>query len=104
MADVGSVPDLPAPRWPLREGSCPAGPGPEIRDHAQLIQLIALGRTCALMPQPLAATLADGYAVVPVPDAPPVTTVLAWPAHLRTTAVAELNRAAEQLSRMAPAT
>lgn len=42
IADVDSLPDLPMARWPRRDGSYPPGPGPEIHDQAQLLQLISL--------------------------------------------------------------
>ena len=49
MADVSALPDLPMPRWPGRDGTYPDGPGPQVRDHAQLFQLIALGRASAIL-------------------------------------------------------
>ena len=83
MAEVTALPDLPLPRWPRPDGSYPDGPGPQVRDHTQLLQLIALGRACAVMPESLRAQLRDDHAAVPVPDAPAVTTVIAWPPHSR---------------------
>jgi LysR family transcriptional regulator, benzoate and cis,cis-muconate-responsive activator of ben and cat genes len=43
-ADVTALPGLPMARWPGPDGTYPDGPGPQVRDHAQLYQLIALGR------------------------------------------------------------
>jgi len=97
MADVPALAALPLPRWPGRDGSYPGGPGPEVRDHAQLHQLIALGRACAVLPESACAHLRDDLVAVPVLDAPPVTTVIAWPPHSRSLAVAGLVRAATRL-------
>ncbi|MGA5270924.1 LysR family transcriptional regulator [Streptomyces lydicamycinicus] len=93
-ADVTELPDLPMPRWPGRDGSYPDGPGPQARDHAQLFQLIALGRACWIAPESCRTQLREDLAAVPVLDAPPVTTVIAWPPHSRSRAVAGLVRAA----------
>jgi DNA-binding transcriptional LysR family regulator len=97
LADVSGLPDLPEPRWPRPDGSHPDGPGPVVRDSAQLHQLIALGRTSAVLPESVRSQLRSGVAVVPVVDAPPVTTVIAWPPHSRSRAVAGLVRTATRL-------
>ncbi|MEU2073516.1 LysR family transcriptional regulator [Streptomyces sp. NPDC013489] len=97
MAEVTALEDLPLPRWPRRGGGYPDGPGPQVRDHTQLFQLIALGRACAVVPESLRAHLRDDHATVPVPDAPPVTTVIAWPPHSTSHAVAALVRTATRL-------
>ncbi|MFE7512325.1 LysR family transcriptional regulator [Streptomyces sp. NPDC057540] len=97
MAEVTARTGLPLPRWPRRDGGYPDGPGPPVRDHTQLFQLIALGRACAVVPESLRAGLRDGHATVPVPDAPAVTTVIAWPPHSRSRAVADLVRTATRL-------
>ncbi|MFF0613714.1 LysR family transcriptional regulator [Nocardia tengchongensis] len=94
MAEVNALTDLPLPRWPRPDGTYPDGPGPQVRDHTQLTQLIRLGRACAVMPESLRAQLRDDHAIVPVPDAPPVTTVIAWPPHSRSRAIADLVRTA----------
>lgn len=96
-ADVAALPDLPLPRWPRRDGSYPDGPGPEVRDHAQLFQLIALGRTVAVLPESCRTLLRPDLAAVPVPDAPAVTTVIAWPPHSRSRSLAALVRTATRL-------
>jgi DNA-binding transcriptional LysR family regulator len=96
-AEVAALTDLPLPRWPRQDGSYPDGPGPKVRDHTQLAQLIALGRTCAVMPESVRTHLRDDHAIVPVPDAPAVTTVIAWPPHSRSKAVADLVRTATRL-------
>ncbi|MFI5641120.1 LysR family transcriptional regulator [Streptomyces goshikiensis] len=97
MAEVSDVPDLPMPRWPDPDGSYPPGPGPEIRDPSQLAQLIALGRTLAVIPASARAWLWTAHTAVPLTDAPPVTTHIAWPPHSRSRALAGLVRTATRL-------
>ena len=97
MTEVNALTDLPLPRWPRRDGSYADVPGPQVRDHTQLFQLIALGLACAVVPESLRTQLRDNHAVVPVPDAPAVTTVIAWPPHSRSKAVADLVRTAVHL-------
>src|SRR5262249_9726744 len=76
MAEVEALTDLPLPRWPEPDGSYPDGPGPRVRDHTQLLQLISLGLACAVVPESLQSQLRDGHTWVPVSDAPTVTTVV----------------------------
>jgi DNA-binding transcriptional LysR family regulator len=90
MADVTGLPDLPMPRWPARDGSYPDGPGPQVRDHTQLLQLIALGRTMAVLPETVRGQLRDDLVAVPVLDAPEVTTLIAWPPQTRSHPIATL--------------
>ncbi|MFC1414761.1 LysR family transcriptional regulator [Streptacidiphilus sp. N1-12] len=97
MADITALPGLPLPRWPDRDGNYPPGPGPKVRDHTQLLQLIALGRACAVSPESSRTQLHGDLAAVPVLDAPQVTTVIAWPPHSRSRAVADLVRTATRL-------
>ncbi|MFE2927518.1 LysR family transcriptional regulator [Streptomyces goshikiensis] len=97
MAEVSDVPDLPMPRWPHPDGSYPPGPGPEIRDPSQLAQLIALGRTLAVIPASARAWLWTAHTAVPLTDAPPVTTHIAWPPHSRSRALAGLISTATRL-------
>ncbi|WP_414505324.1 LysR family transcriptional regulator [Streptomyces sp. NEAU-L66] len=97
MAEVTKLPGLPVPRWPGRDGTYPDGPGPQVREHAQLLQLVALGRACWIAPESCRAQLRDDLAAVPVLDAPMVTTVIAWPPHSRSRAVAGLVQAATRL-------
>lgn len=97
MADVTALPDLPMARWPRPDGSYPEGPGAEVRNLTQLFQLIALGRTTVVIPESSGADLRRDLAAVPVLDAPPVTTVIAWPPHSRLRAVADLIRVATHL-------
>ncbi len=97
LAEVTGLPGLPLPRWPGPDGAYPDGPGPQVRDHAQLLQLIALGRASAVLPDSCRALVPDDVAVVPVLDAPEVTTVIAWPPHSRSRGVAALVRTAMRL-------
>ncbi|MEU8609868.1 LysR family transcriptional regulator [Actinoplanes sp. NPDC048791] len=94
LAEVTALPGLPEPRRPRPDGTFPDGPGPQVRDSAQLYQLIALGRASAVLPESARAQLNPGLVVVPVSDAPAVTTVLAWPPHSRSRALAGLVRTA----------
>ncbi|MFD3400062.1 LysR family transcriptional regulator [Kribbella sp. NPDC058693] len=97
LDEINAQTDLPLPRWPGWDGTYPDGPGPQVRDQTQLFQLIALGLACVVMPESLRDQLGDDHAVVPVPDAPAVTTVIAWPPHSRSKAVADLVHTATRL-------
>ncbi|WP_020420190.1 LysR family transcriptional regulator [Amycolatopsis sp. ATCC 39116] len=97
LAEVSHVPDLPIARWPRLDGTYPPGPGPEVRTQSQLAQLVALGRTLLVIPASSRAWQWPEHVAVPVVDAPEVTTVLAWPASSRSTAVAALVRSAAAL-------
>ena len=94
LADLDDVPDLPQPRWPRPDGTYADGPGPQVQSQTQLLQLVALGRTVLVVPDSARSQLHDGLVAVPVVDAPEVTTVIAWPAHSRSRAVADLVRTA----------
>ncbi|QCW49376.1 LysR family transcriptional regulator [Nocardioides dongxiaopingii] len=97
VAEAASIPDLPLPRWPHLDGSYPDGPGPELRDLTQVLQLVRLGRAAVVLPEAVRADLRDGLAVVPLSDAPRVTTVIAWPSHSTSAGVAGLVRTAARL-------
>jgi hypothetical protein len=96
-AELEDLADLPAPRWPNRDGSYPDGPGPEVHNHEQLMQLIGLGRTLAVLPESIRLQLRTDHAAVAVSDAPAVTTVIAWPPHSTSRALAALVRTALRL-------
>ncbi|MBF0687511.1 MAG: hypothetical protein IR158_07055 [Cellulomonas sp.] len=98
VAEATSLPDLPPPRWPQLDGTYPHGPGPELRDLTQVPQLVRLGRTAIVLPQSVSANLRAGLAVVPLPDAPPVTTVIAWPPQSRSPGVTGLVHTATRLA------
>jgi LysR family transcriptional regulator, benzoate and cis,cis-muconate-responsive activator of ben and cat genes len=95
--EAAEIPDLPLVRWPARDGTYPDGPGPEVHDQAQLFQLIALGRAAAIMPESCRVHLRRDLATVPVPDAPMVTTLIAWPPHSRSRALAQFVQVAARL-------
>jgi DNA-binding transcriptional LysR family regulator len=97
MADISDLADLPLARWPCNDGAYPPGPGPEIHDQSQLAQLIALGHTVAVTGASARSWLWNAHVAVPLTGASPVTTVLAWPAHSRSPAVAGLVRTAAHL-------
>ncbi|WP_188778350.1 LysR family transcriptional regulator [Marmoricola endophyticus] len=97
VAEASSIPDLPLPRWPNLDSSYPDGPGPELFDLTQVLQLVRLRRTAIMLPASAQENLRDGLAVVPLSDAPRVTTVIAWPAHSTSPGVAGLVRAAARL-------
>lgn len=97
LAELDDVPDLPQPRWPGADGSYADGPGPEVRDHTQLLQLVSLSRTLMVVPDSVRSQLLEGVVAVPVVDAPEVTTVIAWPPHSRSLAVAGIVQTALRL-------
>ncbi|WP_344291299.1 LysR substrate-binding domain-containing protein, partial [Streptomyces synnematoformans] len=93
LADVAGIPGLPLARW----SHDTPGPGPVIHDQTELAQLIALDRTVAVFPESARAWLWAKHAAVPLADAPPVVTHIAWPAHSRSLALALLVRTATRL-------
>ncbi|MCP2342911.1 LysR family transcriptional regulator [Actinomadura rupiterrae] len=97
MSEISSLADLPLPRWPNSDGTYPDGPGPAVRDHTQLIQLIELGRAMAVLPESCIPLLNSSVTAVPVLDAPQVTTVIAWPPQSRSRPLAALIRTAVRL-------
>ena len=87
------------PRWP--GGATGGATGPEVSDAAQLMQLIALRQTVAVVPASATRQLRRDLTSVPVLDAPPTTLVLAWPEHTRCRALAAFVGAATQVARAA---
>lgn len=81
------------PHWP---GHPPNG-GPLVRDAAQLLQLIALGRTIALLPKSTRHHLRTGLTWVPVTDAPTSTLAIAWQEDARSRPLAALVEAATRV-------
>ena len=94
MSDLA---DVPWPRWPELDGTYAPGPGPEVHDATQLLQLISLGRAVTVLPESVRSSLHEGLTTVPVLDAPLVTTVIAWPPHSRSLALAGLIQAATRI-------
>ncbi len=80
------------PRWP--EARREAATGPEVQDGAQLMQLIALGRTIAIVPESVLGHVRHDLVCIPVIDAEKTTLVIAWPQGLRSRAVASFVRVA----------
>ncbi|MEU0441929.1 MULTISPECIES: LysR family transcriptional regulator [unclassified Streptomyces] len=96
-AEVSDVPDLPIARWPRHDFTYPPGPGPEVRSQSQLAQLVALGRTLLVVPASSRAWQWPDHVAVPVTDAPPATTLLAWPAGIASPALTGLAETAREL-------
>jgi DNA-binding transcriptional LysR family regulator len=65
-----------------------------VRDGAQLVQLVALGRVVAVLPESVGPRLGRDLAAVPVLDAPTVALHVVWPAASTSRAVAAFVRAA----------
>lgn len=80
------------PRWPDTPDD--GSGGPVVQDSGQLMQLIALGRTIAILPESVVRQLPRDLTCVPVADATPTTLVVAWPEQSRSLAVAAFVRAA----------
>jgi DNA-binding transcriptional LysR family regulator len=96
MADLR---DEQFPQWP---GHPPNG-GPLVRDSAQLLQLISLGRTIAFLPASLEQHLRPDLTCLPVTDAPTSTLAIAWPEEARSTRLAALVRTAVACAERPPA-
>jgi DNA-binding transcriptional LysR family regulator len=77
------------PRWPGTSGD-----GPVVNDSGQLMQLVALGRLVAVLPESVLGQLRQDLVYVPVEDAQATTLVVAWPEQSRSLAVAGFVRAA----------
>ncbi|TLS43840.1 hypothetical protein FE633_23935 [Streptomyces montanus] len=80
----------PIPRWP---GPDPEeASGPEVRDSGQLMQLVALGRLVAVLPESARRQARSDVVCVPVLDAPRSSVLSAWPQRTRSRAVAADER------------
>jgi DNA-binding transcriptional LysR family regulator len=68
------------PRWKGAEwtGAPDDGTGPEVTDGPQMVHLILLGRTIAMLPRSLVEPLHPGLVYVPVIDAAASRLVVAW--------------------------
>lgn len=97
LTDIVDVPGLPMARWPRTDGTYPEGLGPEIHTQSQLAQLVALGKALLVIPASSRAWQWSGHVAVPVPDAPEITTVIAWPSGPPSPAIASLLHAARTL-------
>ncbi|MEU2014022.1 LysR family transcriptional regulator [Nocardia sp. NPDC019302] len=65
-----------------------------IRSISELMHLIALRRTVAVLPESLTTPLREDLTTVAMTDVPPSVLLLAWPAHSTSQSVAALTRAA----------
>jgi DNA-binding transcriptional LysR family regulator len=97
MADLAG---LPVPR----RRNAP-GDGPEVNDHAQLLEVVALGQAVALVPVSFAELNQRADLVfLPVADAPPYIVYISWPAGSRDRRVAAfVETATAVVERRAPA-
>ncbi|MDH2429696.1 LysR substrate-binding domain-containing protein [Sphaerisporangium sp. TRM90804] len=93
MADLR---DEPLARWRGLRG--PHTCGPEVRDGAELMQLVALGIAVAVVPESAAAVMRGDLVCVPVTDAAPTTVVLAWPRDTRSPALAAFVHTATRVA------
>ncbi|WP_202237129.1 LysR family transcriptional regulator [Actinacidiphila reveromycinica] len=82
--------------WPGASGD---GSGPEVEDVPQMVQLILLGRTIAVLPRSLVGPVYPGLVCVPVVDSPPSRLVVAWSQLDRRPLVASFVAAAVTASR-----
>lgn len=85
------------PRWP--SASYTNGTGPLVDDAGQLMQLIALGRIVAVVPESVRTRLHSDLVWLPVADAPTATIVVAWPQQCRSRQVATFVQAASIAAR-----
>jgi DNA-binding transcriptional LysR family regulator len=97
MADLS---DQPVPRWP----EDPPTTGQPIHDAGQLMNLIALGRLVAVLPESIRDRLPSDVICRPVPDADEVTTVVAWPQRSRSRLVAGFVQSAAKAAAEIPGT
>ncbi|GAA2373854.1 LysR family transcriptional regulator [Streptomyces carpaticus] len=84
------------PRWKgVGWTGVPGGvPGPEVKDAAEVLHMISLGRTIAVLPRSLAQPPHPDLVYRPVADAPRSRLVLAWSQEDRRRLVASFVRAA----------
>jgi LysR family transcriptional regulator, benzoate and cis,cis-muconate-responsive activator of ben and cat genes len=76
---------------------CPSTGG-EIRDTGQVGQLVALGRSLAILPGSFADHLPPELIAVPLADGATATVVMAWPEDSRSRALAVFLRLAEEIT------
>ncbi len=99
LAGRGSVrmADLAGEAFPRWTDDCPAS-GPVIRDTGQVTQLIALGRTIAVLPESVTLHLRRDLVAVPVIDGRLTTLLLAWSEESRSRTLAAFVRAAAEVA------
>ena len=82
------------PRWSEDDPAT----GPLIHDTGQVTQLVALGRTVAVLPESARLHLRRDLVTVPVLDGSLITLLLAWPEDSRSRALAALVRTATEVA------
>lgn len=97
LADRDSVTmaDLDGEQFPNWPGEPPNG-GPVVRDTGQIMQLIALGRIIAVLPESVRHHLRQDLVCVPVADGRTTTLAIAWPEDTRSRPLASFVRAATE--------
>ncbi|HEX3962073.1 MAG TPA: LysR family transcriptional regulator [Trebonia sp.] len=93
------------PRWKGvtdSRGGLESGDGPEIVDVPQMIQMVTLGRTIAILPRSLIGPVPSGIVCIPVTDAPPSRLAIAWSQLNRRSLVASFVEAAVSASMPQP--
>ncbi|WP_252342092.1 hypothetical protein [Rhodococcus sp. 14-2483-1-2] len=86
--------DIPIQESDAEPALYPKGPGPEVRAQSQIAQLVAQGQALLVIPASSRAWQWPEHVAVPVSDAPMITTVIEWPAGVRSPAVSALVRSA----------
>jgi DNA-binding transcriptional LysR family regulator len=91
--------DLDGEPFPHFPGTSAEGAsGPEVRDGAQLMQLVALGQVVAVLPESVRRHARSDLVCVPLLDAPRSSILLAWPERTRSRAVAAFVRASTEVA------
>ncbi|EFC79543.1 LysR family transcriptional regulator [Parafrankia sp. EUN1f] len=90
----------PSARTGLTTSSDPSVPpaGPVVSDGIQLMQLVALGRVVAVVPESVRGHIRHDIACVPVVDAPPVRVLIARSEQSSSNAIAALLRVAAMVA------
>lgn len=84
------------PRWPDDGAHTTDDRLRQVRDISQAMQLVALGRLVAVLPDSVRQRAWPDVVCVPLLDAPPTAIVVAWPERTTSRAVAALIRAGAQ--------
>jgi len=90
------------PSWQGALGGPDSGDGPEVVDLPQMIQLITVGRTVAILPRSLVQPVPSGLVCVPVIDAVTSRLVVAWSRQNRSPLIASFVASAVAACTAAP--
>jgi DNA-binding transcriptional LysR family regulator len=93
--------DETVPHWPgsrMRYGRQGLGERLVVQDTSQLLQLVALGRAVAVVPESIRGRLPGGIVCRPAIDAPSATLVVAWSERSTSHSVAAFVRVAAQVA------